>query len=147
MLVYERRPRSNDPSLRKRVASRRGTASFEDLGPSFRGNKFNYLVGEFYMRIPVKNRRGTSFWDHPSTDDGSWLRYWMTQKGVSYRPVCECCKRVPAEVGGHVIKVNSYYDRDVYIVPLCRACNNRSPDNPFEVESSMLVSAASSRFR
>lgn len=32
MLVYERRLRSNDPSLQKRIATRRGATSLEDIG-------------------------------------------------------------------------------------------------------------------
>ena len=43
-------------------------------------------------------------------------------------------------VGAHVQKVNST-DKGVYIIPLCRACNQRTDE--FEVTASLLLSVPS----
>lgn len=82
----------------------------------------------------VKNYKGSSRWKAPKGYE-SWLDYWCCQKGLTVDCFALDCKG-NAEVGGHVVKVNSQ-DKGVYIVPLCDKCNKRT--DAFEVTASMLV--------
>lgn len=71
----------------------------------------------------------------------SWIKHWSKHTnnnilGIFY---CRCCKKFTADpVGGHVIKVNST-DKKRYIVPLCKACNNASNEDEFDVKLEDLV--------
>ncbi len=69
----------------------------------------------------VKNLKNTS--DNKTSQ--AWIDYWKKHTGKSIG-ICTrlgCIK--DAEVGAHVIKVNSS-DKDWYIVPLCKECNKKS---------------------
>lgn len=93
--------------------------------------------------VEVKNLNGTADLK-PTCGCEDWLDHWknnkFTYQGVNY---CYSCKQTVNEhemVGGHVIKVDSVIDRDHYIVPICKACNNKK-DNYFNVNENILVSA------
>lgn len=84
--------------------------------------------------VLVKNIKGTS--DNIPGGYRSWKDYWIAKKG--YWPVkCAaygCSEK--AELGGHVIKVNSI-DKRWYIVPICYSHNNSNL--PFYVDENDLV--------
>ncbi len=73
----------------------------------------------------VKNAKGTSQWPKPSTGENSWLEYWEKQTGkkADHCGATGCGARWDL-VGGHVQKVNG--GDEIYITPLCRACNQRT---------------------
>ena len=80
----------------------------------------------------VKNLHNTGGRPAP-TGYGSWLEWWMDQKGVTNTPDCAnhaCGKR--ATLGGHV-KKGSSDDNAWYIVPLCDGCNKL--EDPFTVSA------------
>ena len=80
----------------------------------------------------VKNLHNTGGRPAP-TGYGSWLEWWMDQKGVTKTPDCAnhaCGKR--AILGGHV-KKDSSDDNAWYIVPLCDGCNTL--EDPFTVSA------------
>lgn len=93
--------------------------------------------------VEVKNLKGTAGLK-PTCGCDDWLDHWKTNKftyrGVNY---CYSCRRTVNEhdmVGGHVIKLHSVVDRDHYIIPICKACNNKG-DNYFAVDENLLVPA------
>lgn len=82
--------------------------------------------------MDVKNLHNTGGRPAP-TGYGSWLGWWMDQKGVTNTPDCAnhaCGKR--ATLGGHV-KKDSSDDNAWYIVPLCDGCNKL--EDPFTVSA------------
>ena len=91
--------------------------------------------------MKVKNLNGSgALFPQPTCDCENWIEHWIHNKGV--KPIyCRCCgKRTTDLVGGHIIKVNSN-DKNRYIVPLCRDCNNSNNTREFDVYESDLVSA------
>lgn len=81
--------------------------------------------------IKVKNINGTSD-NKPPKGYSSWEEWWEEKKGRKF-DTCSChdCTN-NAEVGAHVQK-SSFYSNKWYIVPLCKACNNKAKDEVFEV--------------
>lgn len=80
----------------------------------------------------VKNLHNTGGRPAP-TGYGSWLEWWMDQKGVTKTSDCAnhaCGKQ--AILGGHV-KKDSSDDNAWYIVPLCDGCNKL--EDPFTVSA------------
>lgn len=81
--------------------------------------------------MKVKNAKGTSRWTKPSTGDESWLSYWERMAGQKATYCgsndCHCFSRENL-VGAHVQKMGS---NELFITPLCKACNNR--EGYFEV--------------
>lgn len=73
--------------------------------------------------ILVKNVNGTSRFKPPS-GYANWLDYWMRQTNAS-AICCSACFEMNDLVGAHVQKYNDE-DRHIYIVPLCKKCNNRT---------------------
>ncbi len=85
--------------------------------------------------VLVKNVNGTSRFSAPS-GYSSWLAYWEAKTGrkAGYCNASSCWNQ--AQVGAHVMKVNSY-GRHYYIVPLCYSCNARTDE--FYVSETDLV--------
>ena len=70
----------------------------------------------------VKNINGTSD-SYPPYPYTTWKEYYISKRSWPTSCACLACTN-KAEVGAHVIKVNSY-DRRWYIAPLCRECNGK----------------------
>lgn len=89
--------------------------------------------------IKVKNIHGTSKERYSTPPHGysSWIDYWKKKSGFYFPDYCTCedCLN-KAEVGAHVIKVNSD-NRKWYIVPLCSSCNHK--ETSFNVDEDFLV--------
>ena len=85
--------------------------------------------------MKVKNVNGSSRWAAPKGYI-SWLDYWSAHKGLIIDCCALDCKEKGDLVGAHVQKVNST-DKGIYIIPLCRACNQRTDE--FEVTTSLLL--------
>lgn len=79
----------------------------------------------------VKNINGTANRPVPN-GYSSFEEFWLRTTGHRSLEMCRCCGERPAEVGGHVIKVNSF-DNSWYITPLCKACNHPSNKDSFFV--------------
>ena len=92
----------------------------------------------------VQNANGTSRFS-PS-NYSSWLEYWENyneklQTSVRYNcPACGTPHYRLEFCGAHVRKSNSV-DKCLYIVPLCKACTNRT--DTFNVPNSLLQSVPS----
>lgn len=72
----------------------------------------------------VENANGTSRWSAPKGYT-SWLEYWKAYKGdVTYCKADGCLGK--DLVGAHVRKAYSLTDQHLYIVPLCKSCNQRT---------------------
>ena len=56
----------------------------------------------------------------------------MTGHKASTCSVCGCSNK--AEHGGHVKRVDTYFDPTTYIVPLCADCNNPNNTKEFYVD-------------
>ena len=86
-------------------------------------------------KYKVKNMSGTAGqvppYPYPNL---SWLEYWekMTGHKASTCSVCGCSNK--AEHGGHVKRVDTYFDPTTYIVPLCADCNNPNNTKEFYVD-------------
>lgn len=84
--------------------------------------------------MKVINVNGSSRWPAPS-GYASWLDYWKAHNGSAY-----CCSAYDCSgtdlVGAHVRKYNST-DQRMYIVPICRSCNNRT--DAFDVLADRLL--------
>lgn len=90
--------------------------------------------------MKVTNINGTS--DHTCLC-GSWLKHWEKfnltgQRTPFFCPVCGYSK---VEVGAHVQKYDSY-DKDWYIVPLCKSCNNKSSSTILDIGNCALAPAS-----
>lgn len=85
--------------------------------------------------VMVKNIKSTSEC-LPSDDSKTWTEFWEKHAERKFdKCACEHCNN-PAEVGAHVKKADST-DGHWYIVPLCRACNNKTVS--FGVKKTMLI--------
>ena len=87
--------------------------------------------------ITVKNLNGTS--QTAKCSEGAfWIDHWKNYMHYS-RALCsrKGCMH-PAEVGGHV-KIDQSEEKAEYIVPLCKECNNRSSEEPYQVNENLLV--------
>ena len=87
--------------------------------------------------IKVKNKKSTSD-KVPPDGSGNWLEFWEKQKHAKASQ-CEVfgCRGKP-EVGGHVIKAGD--GGKEYILPICKACNNKPDGEVFEAWENDLVS-------
>lgn len=88
--------------------------------------------------IKVKNVPGTAGQVPPYPYQNlSWLEYWekMTGHKASTCSVCGCSNK--AEHGGHVKRVDTYFDPTTYIVPLCADCNNPNNTKEFYVDCNL----------
>jgi len=65
-----------------------------------------------------------------------WLDYWEKNSGIRATTCCAYDCNARAEVGAHVIKVDSN-DNRWFIVPLCQACSKRTDE--FYVPSDYLI--------
>lgn len=85
--------------------------------------------------MKVKNKKGTS---GNKCYCGTWFKHWENYSGkkANYCSVSSCMSK--AEVGAHVIIVNSF-DNSTYIVPFCDV-HNKS-DSDMEIGDTTLVSA------
>jgi len=72
----------------------------------------------------VKNLVGTAGKTCSCPGSSSWLEHWERKAGRKADYCAACSSK--AEVGGHVKKVGHDYSH--YIVPLCKACNNRTDE-------------------
>lgn len=89
--------------------------------------------------IRVKHRQGTSMWEKPTDGSSSWLEFWSKRARVNLPLRCPQCGSAMVEpVGAHVVKAD-YYDRSVYILPVCKSCNSESSDRPFLIDENLLV--------
>jgi hypothetical protein len=87
-----------------------------------------------YM-VKVKNAKGTGDTPCPSGYK-SWLDYWKKQTGnIALACGASDCKSLMSD-GAHVQKVNST-DKCMYIIPLCKKCNQR--EDEFDVDEKKLV--------
>lgn len=77
--------------------------------------------------MKVINLNGTSRFNVPS-GYSSWIEYWEAVTGLK-ASICSAagCFNKSDLVGAHVQKVNSS-DKKMYIVPLCRGCNQRTDE-------------------
>ena len=75
---------------------------------------------------------------------GSWLEHWINFSNQSLPNHCpeKSCTKKP-EVGAHVQK-DSAYDKNWYIVPLCKDCNAKTRGSLEIGDSIALVSANTS---
>jgi len=87
--------------------------------------------------VLVKNLEKTS--DDKAPDGLAWFKYWM-EKTNSKKRTCSNikCNNSGNLEGAHVQKVNST-DRDYYIVPLCKECNNHNNVEPFKVKAKFVL--------
>lgn len=88
--------------------------------------------------MKVRNINGTS---DNSCSCGSWLDHWKKFSGQSipsYCPTDKCLNK--PEVGAHV-QVDSYYDSNWYIIPLCKTCNAQKNKDLIVSDYVKLVSA------
>lgn len=79
--------------------------------------------------VKVKNASGTSRYGTPAGYN-SWLEYWEKKSGkTAWRCSAIDCHLMGRMnlVGAHVKKVYGG-DNHSYIVPLCKACNNRTDE-------------------
>lgn len=83
--------------------------------------------------VKVKNLIGTS--DNNSKD---WKQYWELKTGVKFNLCSNILCNNKAEVGAHVIKVDST-DKSWYIVPFCKKCNHPLNNNTMMVTEFNLV--------
>lgn len=85
------------------------------------------------MILTVKNHKGNDEANNHGYE--SWLDYW--EKGKE-RKATECsnvdCNSNSDLVGGHVD-----YNNNIYIVPICKDCNNQGSNFSFKVYSSNLL--------
>jgi len=73
----------------------------------------------------VKNANGTSRWSKPSTGESKWLEYCENCVGCeASRCTATDCDNYRNLVGAHVQKV--FGGNDLFIVPLCDKCNQRT---------------------
>ena len=82
-----------------------------------------------------KNKNGTA---ERSCKCGSWKEHWEKNSSSPWPTICsayDCNNR--AEVGAHVI--NSAC-RGEWIVPLCKACNNKSDEFSLKASTALIVS-------
>lgn len=88
------------------------------------------------MKVLVKNVKGTSKLQSPCS---SWIEFWESKhRGRLY--VCACCGSFKSKLNGcHVQKVFDKL-RQMYIVPLCNECNQKT--DYFEVDDSLLELAS-----
>lgn len=83
----------------------------------------------------VKNVVGSSRWSKPSTGESSWLEYWENEVGHNASHCGKCHETNHDDlVGAHVQKV--FGGNEVYITPLCRACNQLT--GPFWVDTELV---------
>lgn len=74
--------------------------------------------------VQIRNVNGTS--GHSCRCSGGWLAHWKLYGGVEGDIKCAVCGcENLAEVGAHVQKADSGED-DWYIVPFCRAHNQKA---------------------
>ncbi len=97
--------------------------------------------------MKVRNSKGTTRFDKPA-GCSSWLNYWEQSKMEIKRFIkrkCPACGQFYfgiSFVGAHVQKAPCK-DRSMYIVPLCRACNNRT--DVFDINSQLMLPVPSGR--
>lgn len=96
-----------------------------------------YKGDEDMAYITVNNKNNTSN-KTPPIEYSSWLDFWEENKGKKAER-CEVryCNNF-AQVGGHVIKAGE--GPKEYILPLCKACNNKPDGETFEAWESDLIS-------
>ena len=90
--------------------------------------------------MKVTNINGTSEYD---CSCGSWLKHWekFNSAGQSKPYLCPACGSPFVEVGAHVQKFGSFDDK-WYIVPLCKACNNKSSSTILDIGNCSLAPAS-----
>ena len=90
--------------------------------------------------MKVTNINGTSEYD---CSCGSWLKHWekFNSTGQSKPYLCPACGSPFVEVGAHVQKFGSF-DNKWYIVPLCKACNNKSNSTILDIGACALAPAS-----
>jgi hypothetical protein len=90
--------------------------------------------------MKVQNLGGTA--DNKCKCGGGWFDHWERYSGGTPPRICSVfgCMNF-AEVGGHVIKNNSF-DKDHYIIPLCKRHNNASAGTIFEISDSTPMASA-----
>jgi hypothetical protein len=88
--------------------------------------------------MKVTNINGTS---DNSCRCGSWLDHWKNFSGQALPNYCpeKSCTNKP-EVGAHIQK-DSTYNKNWYIVPLCKSCNAETNGSLEISDSIALVSA------
>lgn len=80
------------------------------------------VVGQYGV---AENVSGTSSYSPPDGYD-SWIDFWVAKTGCECPPVCQndlCCHVGECQdiVGAHI---RFLFEKDVWIAPLCRACNS-----------------------
>ncbi len=87
------------------------------------------------MIVEVKNLNNTGD-NYPPSGFDSWLDWWKVKKGRIAKNCANInCNFIP-EVGAHVKYYND--DKQWFITPLCKKCNNISSDLGFFVSSNDL---------
>lgn len=90
------------------------------------------------IKTKVKNAKGT---ERLEPDNSSWLEYWENHKG-QIPDCCPACGKHTTKsdfVGAHVEKMGLPTGQ-MYIVPLCRACNSKKEQlGMFSVDATLLV--------
>lgn len=84
----------------------------------------------------VKNMRDTSDLD-PNGACSSWQEFWEVHMHRKFSKCSRVGCQNPAEVGAHV--KDAYRVGVKYITPLCKACNNYTNTDVFEVADSDLL--------
>jgi len=101
------------------------------------------------MKVYVQNASGGDY-DENTPDGSPWIDYWKeNQENGGDASWCRCCRKVkPDIVGGHVEYFgdvgNNGHSRvkasgKIFIVPLCKECNNPANSKLFQVEEDDLV--------
>ena len=86
--------------------------------------------------VEVKNLNGTS--GRVPNGATTWKEFWENETGRKFG-MCSCKDCTSrADVGAHVQKSDST-DHKWYIVPLCKADNNKASWEHFEVKAADLV--------
>ena len=77
------------------------------------------------MEKLVKNAVNTAE-KNPPKGFQSWREYWESATG-EHAGCCgaEGCYSMDQIEGAHVLNMDNPFDNDLYIVPLCKACNHR----------------------
>ena len=85
--------------------------------------------------VEVRNIPNTS--NDTSPWDDSWKDYWERNTKRAFGNCIKMGCNERAEVGAHVERVDK--PRDVYIVPLCKGCNNPNNTEPFLANETDMV--------
>ena len=69
-------------------------------------------------------------------DYNSWIHFWQEKTGYEAL-ICSACDCWGRDIEGAHVQDALGFDKSVYIVPLCKACNHRTDE--FEVPDDLML--------